>query len=217
MAPWPREPARGADKRRGAQLGRRLLLSGVPLRLRSCLARTRSAFSQPIRRYSRVPERSRFLLGLGRLLPAPRTPQPSSLLPSLSTSSTPCGVAPPCPRVRPRNLLSLCCLSPSLCCHPAALGLVLRRAAWVSPASHRRLRPFSSRGRRVSHPQLAASDTDSGSRALTPPLPWTRALPARPLPGAGRWAQGCLPLLPRSPRAPALALSKASALPAGAL
>lgn len=216
-APWPREPARGADERRGAPLGRRLLLSGGPRRRRPCLARTRSAFSQPIRRYSRVPERSRFLLGLGRLLPAPSTPQPSSRLPSLSTSSTPRGEAPPCPRVRPRHLLRLCCLSPSLCRHPAALGLVLRTAARVSPTSHGHLRACSSRGRRVSHPQLAASDPDSGSRALTPPLPRTRALPARPLPGAGRWAQGCLPLLPRSPRAPALALSKASALPAGAL
>lgn len=217
VAPWPREPARGADKRSGARLGRRLLLSGVPLRLRSCLARTRFAFSQPIRRYSRVPERSRVLLGLGRLLPAAGTPQPSSLLPSLSTSSTPRGVAPPCPRVRPRNLPSLCSLFPSLCCQPVALGIVLRRAAWVSPASYRHLRAFASRSRRVSHPQLAASDPDSGSRALTPPLPRTRALPARPLPGAGRGAQGCLPLLPRSPRAPALALSKASALSAGAL
>lgn len=51
---------------------------------------------QPIRRYSRAQERSSVLLGLGRLLPAPSTLQPElSHLPSLSTSSTPRGVAPP--------------------------------------------------------------------------------------------------------------------------
>lgn len=122
-----RRPARrlqsseGADNRRGVRLGRGLLLSGARPRLRSCLARTRSTFTQPIPRYSRTQERSAVLLRLGPLLPAPSRSQYSapelSLLPSLSTSSTPQGVAPPLslspPPQPPKRVLSFP-LSPAI-------------------------------------------------------------------------------------------------------
>lgn len=133
-----------------------------------------------------------------------------SLLPSLSTSSTIRGVAPPLARVHPRNLGSLCSPFPSVSCRLAALGLALCRAARVSSASLLRLRAVSLGSHRVPHPQLFACDPKSGSRALTPPpIPQrTRALGARPLTLAGRGALGRLPLLPCSARAPrALSLS----------
>lgn len=159
--------------------------------------------------------RPRAFLGPFRAGPPPSRSQYSaaglSHLPSLSTSSTPRGVAPPQLRARPRNRPSVCTPFPSLSCYLAGLGVGLFTAVWVSTASLGRLCALSPCGRRGPHPQLAASDLDSGSRALTPPpLPQrTRALPARPLPRAGRGELGHLPLLLCSLRAPrTLSLSR---------
>lgn len=117
--------------------------------------------------------RPRAFLGPFRAGPPPSRSQYSaaglSHLPSLSTSSTPRGVAPPQLRVRPRNRPSVCTPFPSLSCYLAGLGVGLFTAVWVSTASLGRLCALSPCGRRGPHPQLAASDLDSGSRALTPP------------------------------------------------
>lgn len=149
-----------------------------------------------------------------------------TLLPSLSTSCTPRGVAPPLsPSPPPQPPERVLPFLPSVSCHPGVSGLT-PRSRWVSPALPRRLRARSARslarcrpGRRFSHPRLAASRPDSGSRGPTPPPPRTRALLARPLlptQATGRSAPS-FPLASRSPGALALALSQASALPAGAL
>uniref|UniRef100_A0A8C2RJZ6 Uncharacterized protein n=1 Tax=Capra hircus TaxID=9925 RepID=A0A8C2RJZ6_CAPHI len=136
-----------------------------------------------------------------------------SLLPSLSTSSTIRGVAPPLARVHPRNLGSLCSPFPSVSCRLAALGLALRRAARVSAASLLRLRAVSLGSHRVPRPPAALRlrpEVGVPRPDSAPPSPpRTRALGARPLTRAGRGALGRLPLLPCSARAPlALSLSR---------
>ena len=146
-----------------------------------------------------------------------------SLLPSLSTSSTIRGVAPPLARVHPRNLGSLCSPFPSVSCRLAAQGLALYRAARVSSASLLRLRAVSLGSHRVPHPQLFACDPKSGSRALTPPPHPPADSRARGPASHSRRPRSTRPPPPpsligsRSPGALALALSKASALPARAL
>lgn len=159
--------------------------------------------------------------GPPRAVPAPSRFQHSatelSLLPSLSTSSTPRGVAPPCPQARPHNLPSLSSPFRSVSSLPATPALGPCRTARVSPALDPHVRACRSRGHSVCPLQLAAPDPAPGRASWLRPLPRTHALLARPPPGAGRPARGRFPLLPRSPHAPALALSKASALPAGAL
>lgn len=146
-----------------------------------------------------------------------------SLLPSLSTSSTIRGVAPPLARVHPRNLGSLCSPFPSVFCRLAALGLALRRAARVSAASLLRLRAVSLGRHRVPHPQPFACDPKSGSRVLTPPPHPSADSRARgPASHSRRPRSARRPPPPsllrsRSPGTLTLALSKASALPARAL
>lgn len=84
------------------------------------------------------------------------------------------------------------------------------QASWVSlrrASGSRRPCPAASalclpRGRRYSHPGIASSRPDSGSRGPTPPPPRTRALLARPLPPTPRRPPGARPPPSRSPRAP---------------
>lgn len=115
----------------------------------------------------------------------------------------------------------------SRACAPFSPQSLAIQASWVSlrrASGTRRPCPAASalclpRGRRFSHPRIASSRPDSGSRGPTPPPPRPRALLARPLPPRrppGARAPS-FPLASRSPGALALALSKASALPAGAL
>ncbi|XP_006891896.1 PREDICTED: uncharacterized protein LOC102844227 [Elephantulus edwardii] len=107
-----------ADYGRDAELGRGLLLSGARLKPLSCLARTRTAFSQPIRRYSRAqplrvsrsPQNGFSLLGLTLTLPpafpgasaASPTPAPCLRPASGSRSQAP----PPSARAPGARLLS---------------------------------------------------------------------------------------------------------------
>lgn len=90
----------------------------------------------------------------------------------------------------------------SRACAPFSPQSLAIQASWVSlrrASGSRRPCPAASalclpRGRRFSHPRIASSRPDSGSRGPTPPPPRTRALLARPLPHAGHRALG--PLLP---------------------
>lgn len=83
---------------------------------------------------------------------------------------------------------------------PQSLAIQASRVSLGRASGSRRPCPAASafrlpRGRRFSHPRIASSRPDSGSRGPTPPPPRTRALLARPLPPyAGHWALG--PLLP---------------------
>lgn len=180
----------------------------------------RAASSQPIRRYSRVPSVPRPpRAGPVRSDPLPAFRDRLSLLPSLSTSSTPRGVAPPRPRVRPRKLPSVCSPFPSVSCSLAAWALALGTVAqW--PRTFRPdglLRASPSGSHSVYPPRSPPRNRPRGRAPGLRPVPRPRALPPRPLPGAGGPARGRLPLPPaRSPRARARALarSQAGALPA---
>lgn len=158
---------------------------------------------QPIRRYSRAQERSPVLFGLGCLLPAPSTPQPGSHTSPHSPRVPRLAVwLRPCPRVRPRYRPSVCTPFPSLSCYLAGLGLngLTRTPTRALPLRPPRSPPAASRLRSG----LGVARPDSA-----PPTQRTRALPARPLPRAGRGEPGRLPLLLRSSRAPrALSLSR---------
>lgn len=92
-----------------------------------------------------------------------------SLLPSLSTSSTIRGVAPPLARVHPQP--GACALLSLSLCRLAALGLALRRAARVSAASLQRLRAVSLGSHRVPPPQLFACDPVGVPRPDSAPHP----------------------------------------------
>lgn len=108
----------------------------------------------------------------------------------------------PCPRVRPRYRPSVCTPFPSLSCYLAGLGLngLTRTPTRALPLRPPRSPPAASRLRSG----LGVARPDSA-----PPTQRTRALPARPLPRAGRGEPGRLPLLLRSSRAPrALSLSR---------
>lgn len=164
-------------------------------RLRSGLARARSPFSRPIGRYSRAQQRSSALLGLGGLLGAARTPQPSShsshspRVPRLAEWLRPFLSPPPQPPERvlsfPRRLL------PS-----SRPGSPAPQSSRVSPASLSRPRALSWCGLRVHSSQLSASDRDSGSRALTPPPPADSRTPGPASPGSGLRAPGRPPPCP---------------------
>lgn len=96
----------------------------------------------------------------------------------------------------------------SRACAPFSPQSLAIQASWVSlrrASGSRRPCPAASalwlpRGRGFSHPTIASSRPDSGSRGPTPPPPRTRALLARPLPP--RRPPGARPPPSRSPRAP---------------
>lgn len=122
--------------------------------------------------------------GPPRAEPAPFRSQYSatelSLLPALSMSSTPRGVAPPCPRVHPRNLRSVCSPFPSLL-PSSSLGARAPHGGSVSPPSHGHLRaPCRPPANRRLRPGLGVARPDSApSRGLARSQPGLS-------PGAGR-------------------------------
>lgn len=154
------------------------------------------------------PERSPVRVRRGRLLPALSTLRRALTPPSLSTSFTPRRVAPPCPRVRPRNPRACALLFPqSLAIQPP----------WLSRAAER---PGTERPGRTP-PRFRLS-----VRHRSPPPPTGtrgRAPRLRPSRGLARSRRGLSPAQadghsaasprPPSPRAPALAAVRGERAP----
>lgn len=213
----PREPAQGADDRRGARLGKGLLLSGPG---EGCVRVSRAPVprslgqSDATRAPSSVLRPSSGWAGssaLPVLRNRARTPLTLHEFHASRSGSAPSWA-------RPRSRRNVCSPFPAGSCRLAVLGPLLRRAAAsLQPPS---AAPARSPGAAsASTPRSSLPPT--GTRGRAPwlhLLPRTRALPARPLPAQASERPAARPPVPLACRSPgALALSEASALPARAL
>lgn len=171
----------------------------------------RAASSQPIRRYSRVPSVPRPpRAGPVRCDPLPAFRDRLSLLPSLSTSSTPRGVAPPRPPSPPPPPPERVLSFPFSLLPSSRLGSRARRSGTVAadfPPGRTPPRVPLRQPQRVP-PAVAASPPASGSRARTPPRPAASRAPAAASPGRRRTGPRPPPPASLPPAHLALALSR---------